>query len=161
MTDRVVRRLAWQLTLENGREVALALEPSCWLALDAIARTQDTDWINWVRRFETMRSDRNGDLASAVRVALVHWYRERCLPQTRTRRVAVRGPGRPPVMVPMETGLWDALAEIAHTEGESLNSFCWRMGKDLRREDALSSRLRDFVLRYLMQRAEQRAGAGE
>ena len=155
-----LRAIAWQLALEDGRVVEVALEPSCWAALDEVARSEGTDWMGWARRLEAARSDRTGDLAAGIRIALVAWYRERCLPQTCTRRVAVRGPGRSPVMVPMETGLWDALAEIAHVEGESLNGLCWRMGKDARQDSALAMELRDFILRYLVERMARRvAGA--
>ena len=156
-----LRAIAWQLALEDGRVVEVALEPCCWAALDEVARSEGTDWMDWVRRLEATRSDRADDLAARIRVALVAWYRDRCLPETRIRRVAVRGPGRAPVMVPMEAGLWDTLAEIAHIEGESLNSLCWRMGKDARQDSALAMELRDFILRYLMQRMARRLpGAG-
>ena len=62
------------LTL-SGHRTSIALEPEFWTALDDIAASRGMPLSALIREIDERRRGEN--LASAVRVAVLRWYRER------------------------------------------------------------------------------------
>ena len=58
-----------------GHRTSLALEPEFWQALDAMAAAERLPLIELLRRIDQLRPGAN--LSSAVRVAVLDWYRRR------------------------------------------------------------------------------------
>jgi predicted DNA-binding ribbon-helix-helix protein len=57
-----------------GHRTSIALEPEFWQALEAVARARGIGMPALIREIDDARADAN--LSSAVRVALLRWFRE-------------------------------------------------------------------------------------
>lgn len=58
-----------------GHRTSIALEPEFWIGLEAMAAARDLPIAALIREIDEGRSEPN--LSSAVRVAVLAWYRDR------------------------------------------------------------------------------------
>jgi predicted DNA-binding ribbon-helix-helix protein len=58
-----------------GHRTSLALEPEFWDCLEAMAAANDLPLPQLIQQIDEARSSSN--LSSAVRLAVLHWYRQR------------------------------------------------------------------------------------